>query len=170
MVGDAMAKVMKEKILPKYCDLAREEFVLSNVHPHEWKESASESIKDGDAWFDFSEMYVYGNLKKGGDPSSYQDVRLVVLDEGNNHVYDRLYTEKGKTSWNSDLTNQYVVKKKFDGKRYLPDKFNREGSHVLKQVCTNAQQRLTSHSELKEELKERSDAEIAKAISNSNKT
>lgn len=115
MVGDAMAKVMKEKTLPKYRDIARTEFVKEDVHPRAWKESAAQSIEDGDAWFDPSTMEVYGNLRMGHDEEFYQDVRLDVLEDGNNH-HGPLYTEPGKISWNANLTEKHQQNHTLNGR------------------------------------------------------
>lgn len=107
IINDKMTEVMISSTLEKYRDLVKEEFVKGDMHPSAWKESAAESIQVGEAWFNFDDMSVYGNVVMGHDEENYQDVRLNVLADGNQH-HGPLYTEPGKTSWNKELTEKHT--------------------------------------------------------------
>ena len=115
IINEKMSEVMISSTLEKYRDLVKEEFVKGDMHPSAWKESAAESIQVGEAWFDFDDMSVYGNVVMGHDEENYQDVRLNVLADGNQH-HGPLYTEPGKTSWNGDLTEKHTQDHTLNGR------------------------------------------------------
>lgn len=132
IINEKMTDVMINSTLEKYRDLVKEEFVKGDMHPSAWKESAAESIHVGDAWFDFDDMSVYGNVIMGHDEDNHQDVRLNVLADGNQH-HGPLYTEPGKTSWNKDLTEKHTQDHTLKG-RPVVWVYNSNYPHATKEI------------------------------------